>query len=235
MNARQPRGLFIVVEGLDRSGKDTLIDNLLQLLPNSEALAPLRIAGQGAPVMRYGFPRRNTEIGERIDAFLRREVELSDLEIHELYSEDRRQAVPDLLRLLADGITIVSSRYAYSGAAYTAAKGYTLESSCSHDKGLPSPDLVVFIDSDPESLVQRNGYGSERFEHLDFQEKVYRAFTDLERLSGSWMHVDGRLSPEDSACSVMEHLCAISEHVWLPVRHDLFANLPDVPKSLVRL
>lgn len=223
MHAPKPRGLFIVVEGLDRSGKDTVVNGLVRLLPSSRVLAPLCQNGEGAPVLRCGFPRRETAVGKRIDAFLRREVELSDQEIHELYSEDRWEAVPELVKLIEGGTTVVCCRYAYSGAVYTAAKGYKVESACLCDKGLPSPDVVLFMDADADMLTGRGGYGEERFEELSFQGRVFRAFGELEELVGPWKHIPGNLSPQDSILAALEHVSACSEHIMLPLDRDLFS------------
>jgi dTMP kinase len=41
------------------------------------------------------------------------------------------------------------------------------------DKGLIQPDLVFFIDVNPEETKLRSGYGDERYEKYEFQKKVY--------------------------------------------------------------
>jgi dTMP kinase len=45
--------------------------------------------------------------------------------------------------LLCSGVTLIVDRYAYSGAAYTAAKGHNLEKCKRSDRGLIVPDRVV--------------------------------------------------------------------------------------------
>lgn len=47
------------------------------------------------------------------------------------------------------------------------------------DHGLPEPDLVLFIDLPPETAAARSGYGTERYEKLEFQIKVRKMFDQL--------------------------------------------------------
>ncbi len=43
------------------------------------------------------------------------------------------------------GTNIILDRYAYSGVAFTSAKGLDLEWCKNSDKGLPKPDIVFFL------------------------------------------------------------------------------------------
>lgn len=38
------------------------------------------------------------------------------------------------------------------------------------------PDLIIYLQADPEVLSKRAGYGQERFQRVDFQKKVGEAF-----------------------------------------------------------
>ena len=44
---------------------------------------------------------------------------------------------------LNSGVTLVVDRYAFSGVAFTAAKGYSLAWCKQPDEGLPAPDLLL--------------------------------------------------------------------------------------------
>lgn len=46
----------------------------------------------------------------------------------------------------------------------------------SPDRGLIKPDLVIFLDADPDVLRNRPGFGEEKYERVDFQKKVKSAF-----------------------------------------------------------
>lgn len=162
------RGLLIVVEGLDRAGKDTLIEHLVNLLEQA-----------GESVMVQAFPDRTTKSGIILDRFLRREIDLSDWDCHELYAENRRELEETLCKALLSGTTVICSRYAYSGVAYTAAKGHDIRKCMKADMGLLRPDLIVFLDVDARTVAMRNSFGKERYETHDFQVKVYTAFQTL--------------------------------------------------------
>jgi len=75
------RGAFIVIEGLDRSGKSTQASLLYNRLQNPQD------AGVTTPpkVVLLKFPDRTTAIGKMIDAYLRSESELDDHAIHLLF------------------------------------------------------------------------------------------------------------------------------------------------------
>lgn len=49
----------------------------------------------------------------------------------------------------------VCDRYAYSGVAYSSAKGLDTQWCKSGDVGLPQPDLVVYLDMSPEQAAAR--------------------------------------------------------------------------------
>jgi dTMP kinase len=83
---------------------------------------------------------------------------------------------------LASGTTIVIDRYYYSGCVYSAAKqssGMTLEWCRKPDVGLPRPDLCVFLDISAEDASKRGGYGSEKYERKEMQDRVRELFETL--------------------------------------------------------
>lgn len=94
------RGAFIVLEGLDRSGKSTqvakLVDRLNQTghkarLQKFPGASPQPSPFQAFPVERCltTAPDRTTAIGKMIDAYLQSHAELDDRAIHLLFSANR--------------------------------------------------------------------------------------------------------------------------------------------------
>lgn len=75
------RGAFIILEGLDRSGKTTQCKLLEQ-----------RFVEAGRPVKMMRFPDRTTVIGQMIDGYLKSSVEMEDHVIHLLFSANRWEA-----------------------------------------------------------------------------------------------------------------------------------------------
>lgn len=47
------------------------------------------------------------------------------------------------------------------------------------DVGLPKPDLVLYMTLPNEKVIEREGFGDERYESLDFQAKVKINFAHL--------------------------------------------------------
>ncbi|RSH94127.1 Thymidylate kinase [Saitozyma podzolica] len=155
------RGAFIVLEGLDRSGKSTQVAKLVDRLNQTGHKARLQ-----------KFPDRTTAIGKMIDAYLQSQAELDDRAIH-LFEAIKRD--------LANGMTIVADRYAFSGIAFSAAKGLPFTFCLNPDAGLPLPDLTLYLTVPPEVASTRGAYGVERYENLDMQTRTREQFAAVAR------------------------------------------------------
>lgn len=100
----------------------------------------------------------------------------------------RPQLTPDrtwIKETIQKGYTIVCDRYYYSGMIYSAAKQnpeLSLEWAKSPDIGLPRPDAVVFLNLSPEDAERRGGYGEEKYEKQEMQQRVRQLFLDLEHV-----------------------------------------------------
>lgn len=160
------RGLLIVFEGLDKSGKSTQAKLLTDAL-NARSM-PTEICRN---------PNRTTNIGQMINDYLCKKIELEDHAVHLLFSANRWETVKQLKEKLNSGINLVVDRYAYSGVAYTAAKtGFDFEWCKQCDKGLPKPDFVCFMDTKLAEVDSRENFGEERYESAEFQKLVYQNF-----------------------------------------------------------
>ncbi len=128
------RGCFILLEGLDRCGKSTQTE----ILANS-----LRSAiGKSESVTVMKFPERSSSIGSLIGSYLSGEQELDNTSCHLLFSAQRWEASEKIRKVINSGNHIVCDRYAYSGVAFTAAKGSRSFQWCKGaDRGLPKPDI----------------------------------------------------------------------------------------------
>lgn len=68
---------------------------------------------------------------------------------------------------------------------YSAAKQnpeLSLEWAKSPDIGLPRPDAVVFLNLSAEDAEKRGGYGEEKYEKKEMQQRVRKLFLDLEHV-----------------------------------------------------
>ncbi|KAJ7035045.1 thymidylate kinase [Mycena alexandri] len=204
-----PRGAFIAVEGLDRSGKTTQVTNL-----------ETRFQAAGIDVKLLKFPDRTTAIGKMIDAYLRSQSELDDHAIHLLFSANRWELATTIERLLNEGTIVVCDRYAFSGVAFSAAKGLDLDWCRSPDVSLPAPDVTLFLDISPEKARERGGYGEERYEKEELQRKVRTIFSKIsgEFSAEKWVTVDAGRSQEDVAADVWSFVEGFAAGVHSPLQ-----------------
>ncbi|KAI5968682.1 CDC8 [Candida margitis] len=181
-----PRGQLILIEGLDRSGKSTQASILASKLAQSKLVK---------------FPERSTPIGKLINQYLTdKQFNLNDQSAHLLFSANRWELNQEIIDLLNDGYFVVLDRYIYSGIAYTLAKhkltadgdsktttisqgGNTANLSnvdwlLASDKGLPKPDLTMFLTLGIDEISSRKGWGDERYELQEFQLKVKQCFLE---------------------------------------------------------
>ncbi|VUC36730.1 unnamed protein product [Clonostachys rosea] len=177
--AEHRRGAFIVLEGLDRSGKST-----------QAKLMEQRFVELNKPVKGMRFPDRTTPIGQMIDGYLKSKVEMEDHAIHLLFSANRWEAVAKIKALVAQGTTVIADRFFHSGVVYSAAKGnpaLNYKWARAPEIGLPRPDMVVFLDLNPEETARRGGWGAEKYENGEMQMRVRQLFRDLGKKDiGDW-------------------------------------------------
>ena len=170
------RGIFILLEGIDRSGKSTQTKLLFDYLSSQNVRAEL-----------LKFPNRNTDSGKIIDAYLSNN-DYDDLTIHNLFSDNRKESKNHIIEVLNSGIHIICDRYIYSGIAYGAAKGIPLDICKSSDRGLPIPDITIYLDIAPNKLLARDGFGNERYENVDFLANVRQKYDMIKE--PSWITID---------------------------------------------
>ncbi|XP_056131941.1 thymidylate kinase [Lampris incognitus] len=182
------RGALIVLEGVDKAGKTTQCQKLVQALQQS---------GRSAEMMR--FPERTTTIGQLISAYLEKKSDLEDHTVHLLFSANRWELVPLMKKKLEQGTTLVIDRYAFSGVAFTSAKpGFCLNWCMNPDVGLPKPDLVMFLQLSPTEAALRGQFGTERYENRGFQRTVHHKFEQLMKDSSvNWKVIDASQNIED--------------------------------------
>ncbi|KAF3927218.1 hypothetical protein ABW20_dc0105808 [Dactylellina cionopaga] len=177
-----PRGALIAIEGLDRAGKSTQCSLLLD-----------RLNASGVPAKLQKFPDRTTPIGQMINSYLQNSENLDDRAIHLLFSANRWEACEGIKSTLNTGTTLLLDRYIYSGVVFSAAKPPTpLEfpqplspTWCRNpDLGLPRPDIIIFLNISQENAAKRAGFGGERYERTEMQEKVRKLFEDMRKEDG---------------------------------------------------
>ena len=166
------RGLMIVFEGLDRCGKSTQAKKLKSFFET---------ISQKAEVI--SFPDRSTESGKILDLFLKQKKNLKLRASHLLFSFNRWEKAEDIISKLYNGVNIILDRYAFSGVAYSIAKGESVEWCLYPDQGLPRPDIVFQLDTDLDKIKIRDKFGEERHDNVEFLIKVKQAYCNFHNYS----------------------------------------------------
>ncbi|GME77427.1 hypothetical protein B5S31_g3274 [[Candida] boidinii] len=210
------RGALIVIEGLDRTGKTTQTNQLIEKLNSIDKKIEL-----------FKFPQRETIIGKLINSYLTSKpseddkdgeiIKLNDYSIHLLFSANRWELIDKIKNLLEQGVTVLLDRYVYSGVAYSSAKGLDFDWCLSSDIGLIKPDKTIFLKFEElNNLQDREGFGDEKYEVKEFQEKVRIQFGKIENLeilknSDKWdsIYVDNKSIKQvsDEIWEKIEKIC----------------------------
>ncbi len=96
---RGQRGMLIVFEGLDRSGKSTQVKLLNEALNSTNRYSEV-----------WRYPNRNTSIGKLINSYLNKEIEMEDHAVHLLFSANRWETVNEMIKTLSNGTNLIMDR-----------------------------------------------------------------------------------------------------------------------------
>jgi dTMP kinase len=172
------RGRFIVLEGIDGSGKSTVARRLEE-----------ELGRPGREVVRTREPG-GTPISEQVRAVLLDPDNAAMLPWTELflYMASRAQLVDEVIRpALRRGAVVLCDRYYYSTAAYQGAAGgvgsRTVLELAERTARFERPDLVLLFDLPPAVARRRAGDRGDRVESKGaaYQERVRRGFLALAR------------------------------------------------------
>jgi dTMP kinase len=169
------RGSFVVLEGIDGSGKSTQLRRLA---------AALEAAGHA--VLATHEPS-DGPIGRRIREMARSGETLPPEQELERFMEDRAEHLRDVIQpALAAGRTVVCDRYYLSTVAYQGARGLDWRAILSESETrFPQPDLALILEIDAASGLARTrtrGEGADpAFENLEFLERVAAIFAAIDR------------------------------------------------------
>jgi len=186
MPTRRRRGLLIVLEGIDGSGKTTQARRLLR-----------RLRRRGRKAVFFREPTRG-QWGREIKRRAARADSATPEEELALFVKDRRENVTKNLRpALAAGKIIVLDRYYFSTIAYQGAKGLDPGRIRRMNEAFAlRPDLVIILDMDAAAGLERiagRKTRDELFEREDYLVRVSRIFRSFR--GPRFVHVDGRADP----------------------------------------
>jgi dTMP kinase len=190
-------GLFVTLEGIDRSGKTTQARLLVDAL-GDRALAVREPGG--------------TAVGERVRGVLK-DASLSIGGVAEalLFAAARAELVAEVIRpALEEGRVVVSDRFLDSSLAYQgAARGLGVEEVARVNEfatGGLRPDLTVLLELSPAAAAARAGVEVDRFEEegAGLQESVLAAYEQLAAAEPDrWVRVDAGRQPAEVHADVL--------------------------------
>lgn len=166
--------LLIAVEGVDCSGKTSLINRLVKEYPER--------------FEKICFPDRTTKTGKIIDKFLQGNLHYDKQKMHELFHLNRIECQEKIKKILKHK-NVICDRYITSGVVY--AKADNVKPFCDPDKIL-LPDVQIYLDVDIEVISARKGFGKEKFEKEKFQIQVKKFFEEDPGWS-KWLKINANL------------------------------------------
>src|SRR3990167_7066103 len=177
-------GKFIVIEGLDGSGKSAQIDLSIDYLKKI-----------GKDVVVTKEPTMDSEAGKKIKQALQQEIKLDPLELQSLYVQDRKEHLENkVIPALKEGKFVVSSRYVFSTFAYGASNGLDIDLLIKMNDNFLLPDLTIIIDVSPESCMERienRGEPKELFEKIEKLTKVNEFYKKIPKMFENIFVVNG--------------------------------------------
>ncbi|HBN83193.1 MAG TPA: dTMP kinase [Clostridiales bacterium] len=199
------KGLFIVIEGIDGSGKSTQIENLKAYFHE-----------KGLDVVVTREPG-GTRIGEKIRGIVLdpENQEMDSLTEMFLYAASRAQHVAELVqKSLDDGVHVICDRFVLSSYVYQGiARGIDLEIvkkvNAVAMQGLV-PDITFFINIDDDEAFRRRAkrMSSDRIENEDkaFHLKVFKGYRELAKDMENVVWIDGMKSVENVTVDMTGHI-----------------------------
>jgi len=199
---QEKTGRFIVVEGVDGSGKSTQIRRLCEAL-----------AKNGQDPMATCEPT-DGPVGVLIRKMLAGTLPVDQRTIASLFAADRTDHLVNpetgIKKLTDEGRTVICDRYYFSSYAYHAQYMDWVIQVNSVNADILTPDATLFIDVDPEtclSRIQARGGPLEIYEKIDIMKAVranyFKAFEKL-KARETVIVIDGSGSPGAVAARIWE-------------------------------
>lgn len=156
-------GLFIVIEGIDGTGKSTQARRLGEWFAREGREVVLSREPTDGP---WGKKLRESASTAR----------LSPADELEYFLKDRRQHVEELIKpALAAGKVVILDRYYFSTMAYQGARGFDPQEIRRRNEAFaPVPDLLLILDLDVDAALERIGVRGDTANEFEKRENLER-------------------------------------------------------------
>lgn len=211
------RGKWLVIEGPDRIGKTTLINNFVDYLLSNGI--------DKEDIVTIGFPQRQSSIGSLLSKHLTSEISLKNKTQVMLFLADMLQTYTKISEAQNQNKIVICDRYTASTFSYALAQenlAYHSDMPIEWVKNAVSlvnqPDFYLFVFPDKEDIdkfFSRSGFGTERTETQAIQERVilymkHYALTYIEKPTQKFiMTIKAMDTPSDVLNSLISRLAII--------------------------
>ena len=193
------KGILVVFEGLDGSGKTTQINLLKDWFEKNNKI----VYNTKQPT---DFYRKD----KRVRDYLDKGIVPNMYSIALLAAADRTyQNEAEIKPIHSKGINIISDRYLYSSLAFFKARGIEYEEISRLNKNIEKPDVVIFLDVKPKKALERIKIRDG--ENIKFEEKDDNTFIQvrnnfLEVLPKDTLIIDSSKSIEEIHKIIINHI-----------------------------
>ncbi len=190
------KGRIIVIEGVDKAGKQTQARLLVE---------SLKLSGRICVVV--DFPDYNTPIGMEIKAFLEGKREYPNELKHMLLSANRWERKSEIEGMIEKDTILIMNRYYQSNLVYGISNGLNINWLANLERGLPKEDIVIVLDVSSTVLTERS---TER--DLDSFEKNQKLLLEVNKnyrklaKQFKWKIINGEKSREQVHQEIMNIL-----------------------------
>ena len=193
------KGILVVFEGLDGSGKTTQINLLKDWFEKENKI----VHNTKQPT---DFYRKD----KRVRNYLDKGIVPNMYSIALLAAADRTyQNEAEIKPILSKGINVISDRYLYSSLAFFKARGIEYQEIRNINKDIEEPDIIIFLDIDPDKALERVRVRDGK--NIRFEEKNDNTFIQvrnnfLEVLPKDTLIIDSSKSIEKIHKTIINHI-----------------------------
>lgn len=207
------RGKFVVFEGINGSGKTTIINNLINYYTN-----------KNIKYQYIKFPNRNSNTGKIIDKFLKNQYEFKSIkEQIQIFAENRKESEELIKNSLNENKIVLCDRYLYSNIAYTitdmslniqynnSLEYLPINNIIQYDSNLLKPDLVFLINGNYINL--RNEEIQERYHNNEIKNGIIfnNYLLALHHTNSSYFIINNKFNKETNESNLEESINHINK------------------------